>query len=308
MQVSKENLKINVISESKNLGSYSFEPLPTGFGYTIANALRRVLLTSIKGAAVTQIKINGAPHQFTTIPGVKEDVVELTLNLKRLRFKLHTDNTVIATIKKKGAGEVKAKDIDISSDAEVLNKDLHLATLADSKSELNIELTIEPGVGYSPMEERQTTKIGVIVLDALFSPISSVNYSVEPTRFGDRTDLDKVILNVESDGSITPKAAIIEAAEVLKDYYQTIISWQAPSLAEKSDEVKETGMGKSLEDVSIEELPLQTRTINALKKQGIQTLHELAQKTDEEIADIKNLGEKSLEEIKKLLEKEGLRK
>ncbi len=308
MQVSKENLKINVINESKNLGSYALEPLPTGFGYTIANALRRVLLTSVRGAAVTQIKIAGATHQFTTIPGIKEDVVELTLNLKKLRCKLYSDNPVIAMIKKKGAGEVKGKDIEVSSEAEILNKDLHIATLADAKSEINIELTIEPGAGYSPMEERQTSKIGVIVLDALFSPISSVNYSIEPTRFGDRTDLDKAVITVETDGSISPKSAITEAAEIIKGYYETIISWETSNKEDKTEVLKDEGKNKQAEDVSIEELPLQTRTINALKKQGIQTLHELAQKSDEEIADIKNLGEKSLEEIKKLLEKEGMRK
>ena len=308
MQVTKENLKISTVSESKNFGSYAIEPLPTGFGYTIANALRRVILTSTKGAAVTQVKIAGVNHRFTTLPGVKEDIVELTLNLKKLRIKLHSNSTVIATIKKKGQGEVKAKDIELSSEAEIMNKDLHIATLSDSKTELNIELTIEPGMGYSPMEERQTSKIGVIVLDALFSPVISANYSVEPTRFGDKIDLDKVTMQVETDGSISPKQAIIDAAEMLKDFYQTIILWEAESKETASSETKrEDTSTKSVEDVSIEELPLQTRTINALKKQGILSLHELSRKSDEEIADIKNLGEKSLEEIKKLLEKEGLR-
>jgi DNA-directed RNA polymerase subunit alpha len=308
MQVTKENLKINAVSESKNLGIYSIEPLPTGFGYTLANALRRVLLTSTKGAAVTQIKISGANHQFTVLPGVKEDIVELTLNVKKLRFKLHTNNPVIATIRKKGLGEVKAKDIEVSSEAEVMNKDLHIATLSDSKTELNIELTIEPGIGYSPMEERQTSKIGVVVLDALYSPIISANYSVEPTRFGDKINLDKIVLTVETDGSTTPKQAIIEASGLLKEYYETIIKWESESAESAAHELKKEDFAmKPSEDVSIEELPLQTRTINALKKQGVSTLHELSRKSDEEIADIKNLGEKSLDEIKKLLEKEGLR-
>jgi DNA-directed RNA polymerase subunit alpha len=308
MQVTKDNLKINAVSESKNFGVYAIEPLPAGFGYTLANALRRVLLTSTRGAAVTQIKIAGANHQFTTVPGVKEDIVELTLNIKKLRFNLHSSNPVIATLKKKGQGDVTAKDIEVSSDLEVMNKDLHLATISDSKTELNIELTIEPGTGYSPMEERQTTKIGVIVLDALFSPVITANYNIEPTRFGDKINLDKIVLSVETDGSISPKQAVTDAAGMLKEYYETIIKWESESTdtAEKDGKKEDVSM-KSSEDVSIEELPLQTRTINALKKQGITTLHELSQKTDEEIADIKNLGEKSLEEIKKLLEKEGFR-
>lgn len=306
MELTKENLKINAVQEDKDTGVYSFEPLPTGFGYTLANALRRVLMTSIRGAAATQVKINGANHQFTTIPGVKEDVVELTLNLKKIRFKNHSDGPIIVTIDKKGPGKVTAKDIETSSDVEVMNKDQHIATLADAKSKFEAEITVESGVGYSPMEERQTAKLGVIVLDALFSPILSANYEVEPTRFGGRTDLDKIIFTIETDGSISPKQALIDSAKVLKDYYLAFEEWQV-GVAEEKREGKATG-GKLTEDVSVEELPLQTRTINALKKSKINTLHELAQKTDEDLEDIKNIGEKSLDEIKELLSKEGFRK
>lgn len=308
MSVSIENLKINTIEESNSKGVYFFEPLPTGFGYTLGNALRRVLMTSIKGAAATQVKISGATHQFTTVPGVKEDVIEITLNLKKLRFKLYSDKPVVVTIKKKGAGEVTGADIETSSDVEVLNKELHLATLADAKSEFSVELIVEPGVGYSPMESRQTSKLGVIILDALFSPILKANYTVEPTRFGERTDLDKIVLEITTDGSISPKEAIKESAKIIKDYYEAIINWDAsePQETSKTTKKEEKSKGKG-EDVSIEELPLQTRTINALKKHGIESLHQLSSKTDEDLADIKNLGEKSLEEIKSLLEKEGLR-
>ena len=157
MEVTKENLKVKEVEEKGNKGTYSFEPLPTGFGYTLGNALRRVLLTSIEGAAITQIKIPSVSHQFTSIPGIKEDVVELTLNLKKVRFKIHSDSPVIATIEKKGGGKVTAKDIEVPGELEVMNKDQHIATLADSKSNLEIELIVEPGIGYSPMEERQNT-------------------------------------------------------------------------------------------------------------------------------------------------------
>ena len=306
MIVSKENLKINPIKESNETSTYSVEPLPTGFGHTLGNALRRVLLTEIEGAAVTQVKIAGASHQFTTIPGVKEDVVQLTLNVKKLRFKIHTDNPVVATLRKKGAGPVTAKDLEIPSDLEIMNKDLHIATLADSKSELNIELIVEPGVGYSPMEERQTSKVGVIVLDALFSPVLNVTYAVEPTRFGDKTDLDKLLITVETDGSVSPKQALVKASGILKGYYESFEKWELET--DKSIEPEEESAALiDVEDVAVDELPLQTRTINALKKHGIDTLKQLAKKSDDEIADIKNLGEKSLEEIKKLLKKEGLR-
>lgn len=308
MEVTKENLKISTVKEEGNFGVYSYEPLPTGFGYTLANALRRVMLTSIKGAAVTQVKINGINHQFTTIPGIKEDIVEITLNLKKLRFKVFTDEPVVVTLKKKGTGKVTAKDIELTSDVEIMNKDQHIATLADSKSSLEMELVIESGIGYSPMEERQTSKLGVIVLDALFSPIVSANYEIEPARFGGRTDLDKITFSVETDGSLSPRDAIKEASKILKEYYIDFQEWKEEEAgeSEKKDKVK-TGT-KLGEDFSVEELPLQTRTINALKKSKIGTLHELAKKTDEELEDIKNIGEKSLQEIKDLLVKEGFRK
>lgn len=304
MLVTKENLKISTIKEGKDLGVFSFEPLPTGFGYTLANALRRVLMTSIKGAAATQVKVSGATHQFTTVPGVKEDIVELTLNLKKLRFKVFSDQPVIVTISKKGAGKVTGKDIETSSDVEVMNKDQHIATLADSKSKLEMEITVEPGTGYSPMEERQTSKVGVIVLDSLFSPIVSANYEIEPARFGGRTDLDKIIFTIETDGSISPKESLVEASKILRDYYVTFEEWKIET--SEPEEVKKAT--KLTEDVSVEELPLQTRTINALRKSKIVTLHELAEKTNEELEDIKNIGEKSLQEIKDLLAKEGFRK
>jgi DNA-directed RNA polymerase subunit alpha len=300
-----ENLKVRKISERENRGVYSFEPLPQGFGSTLGNSLRRVLLTSIKGAAVTQAKISGVNHQFATIEGVKEDVTQITLNLKRLRFKIFTDNPVVATIDKKGPGVIKASDIEVSSDAEIMNKDLHIATLANNKATFKAELIIEAGIGYSPMEERQTVKLGVIVLDALYSPIVSSSYEVEPTRFGKRTDLDKVVLTIETDGSITPMDAVKEASEILQKYYATIAMGE--SLIEEIVTQKGPIKSANVENIAVEELPLQTRTVNALKKHGIKTLKEIAEKADDELADIKNLGEKSLSEIRELLQKEGLR-
>ena len=307
MEVTKENLKINTIKEEKNLGVYSYEPLPTGFGYTLANALRRVLLSSIEGTAVTQVKIEGVSHQFTTLPGVKEDIVEITLNLKKLRFKSFSNDPVVVTLSKKGTGKVTAKDIELTSDIEIMNKDQHIATLSDSKSKIEMELVIEKGIGYSPMEERQTSKLGMIILDALFSPIVSANYKIEPTRFGGRTDLDKIIFTIETDGSISPKEAIKEASKTLKEYYIYFEEWKPEPQEKDTKEKTETSI-KLGEDFTIEDLPLQTRTINALRKSKIHTLHELAKKTDEELEDIKNIGEKSLQEIKDLLVKEGYRK
>jgi DNA-directed RNA polymerase subunit alpha len=307
MSINLENIKIQTVKQDKNLGVFAIEPLPTGFGATLGNSLRRVLMTSIRGAAVTQVKFNSATHQFTTIPGIKEDIVEITLNLKKLRVKLHGDNPVIVNIRKKGAGPVTGKDVQVTSDIEVMNEDLHIATVSDSKTEFLAELTIEPGEGYSPMEERQTNKVGVIVLDALYAPVTKSLYDVEPTRFGQKADLDKLTLTVETDGSISPKDAVMSAAQILRDFYQKIYEGETKVVIETSEPETESRKNKQTEVIAIEELPLQTRTVNALKKHGIDTLDQLAKKTDEELADIKNLGEKSLTEIHKLLEKEGFR-
>ncbi|MBN1162241.1 DNA-directed RNA polymerase subunit alpha [Patescibacteria group bacterium] len=305
MQVSVSNLKINTIKEDNRFGEYAFEPLPTGFGYTLANALRRVLLTSIEGAAATQIKVNGVNHQFTTIEGVKEDIVEITLNIKQLRFRHHSENPSVVTLSKKGAGKVTATDLNLPAEVEIMNKDAHIATLSDSTASLDMELIVESGVGYSPMEDRKTSKIGVIILDALFSPIVSANYRIEPTRFGGKTDLDKIVIEVETDESVSPKSAIQQAAKLIKAYYSVFETWKVPGSEEDEDLTDKPKV--IVEDIQVEELPLQTRTVNALKKGGITTLKELSNKTDDDLADIKNLGEKSLNEIHKLLIKEGLR-
>lgn len=310
MIVSPSDLKVITLSENKNIGEYAIEPLPTGFGNTIGNALKRILLTSLEGSAITQVKFAGIDHQFTTISGVKEDVVEVTLNLKKVRFANHAKEPLAASIDITGPGEVTAGDIEVSSEAKVLNKDQHIATLADKKTTFKAELVIDSGVGYSPMEERQTSKIGVVVLDALYSPVVKAHYMVEPTRFGKEINLDKINLLVETDGSITPTDAVLKSAAILKDFVEKLASWDINA---KEAEVEEVVIGpnskgtRSTETIAVEELPLPTRTINALKKQGLNTLDEMANKTDEELADIKNLGEKSINEIKKLLKKEGLR-
>jgi DNA-directed RNA polymerase subunit alpha len=306
MYVNKENLNIDTAKESKNFGTYELHPLPTGFGHTLGNSLRRVLLTSIPGAAITSVKFAGASHQFTNLKGVKEDVVELTMNLKKIRLKVHSDNPVVAVIKKKGSGKITAGDIEVPADAEILNKTQHIATLADKNTTFEAELIIEAGIGYSPMEERQSSKVGVIVLDALYSPIRNVTYSVDPTRHGERADLDMLSISIETDGSISPRDALNKSAKLLKGFFETVVAGGGTMTEEEEKEESPLDTIKA-ENVAIEELPLQTRTINALKKHGVNTLHELAEKTDEEISDIKNLGEKSLTEIKKLLKKEGLR-
>ncbi len=307
MEIKPSDLKIKTISETKTEGVFEFDPLPKGFGHTLGNTLRRVLLTSLPGAAVTQIKIEGANHQFATLEGVKEDIVEIILNLKKIRIKKHSNNPEVATINVEGPGVVTADAIETTSDLEIINKDLHIATLANKKTKLNIELIVENGVGYSPMEDRQSSKVGVIVIDALFSPVIKAVMEIEDTRSGEKTDLDKLILTVETDGSMKPSTAVYKSSAILSDFFGILSRWEQ-AVDEKPEMVDAiTSESHHMDEVLVDELPLQTRTVNALKKAGIDTLAQLSKKTAEDLADIKNLGEKSITEINKLLKKEGLR-
>lgn len=299
------DLKIVKVLEEGSSGVFTFEPLPLGFGNTLGNTLRRVLYTSLEGAALTQAKITGVVHQFSTIPGVKEDVVEVSLNLKQVRVKLHTKNPVIGSISKKGPGVVTAGDIDFPSDAEVVNKDLVLATLSDSKARFEAEVVVEPGVGYSPVEERETSKVGVILLDCVFSPVVRVSYSVEPARFGKRVDLDKLTLKVETDGTLSPWEAVSKSADLLTEFFG-FVAKGGTAVEDSTGEVV-GGSKVDKKSLNVEDLPVSNRAINALKKFGLKTLKDIADMTDSQIADIKNLGEKSVTEIMELLKKEGFR-
>ena len=306
MQLNPSEVKILKVSEKGNVGVFSFDPLPTGFGNTLGNTLRRVALTSLRGGAITQIKIEGVSHQFSTIPGVKEDVIEIGLNFKKVRIKVHGDNPVVGRIKMTGPCEVFASDIDLSSEAEILNKDLLITTLSDKNAKFEAELVVEPGYGYSPVEDRETSKLGVILLDATFSPVVSASYSVEPTRMGRVIGLDKLIFTVETDGSITPSEAVEMSSGSLRSFFARFSQGEDEIVVTTPTEVVASSVKKkAVEDASVDDLPLPTRTINALKKHGIKSLSQLMDKTQEELADIKNLGEKSVEEINKLLSKES---
>ncbi|OGC56375.1 DNA-directed RNA polymerase subunit alpha [candidate division WWE3 bacterium RIFCSPLOWO2_12_FULL_36_10] len=306
MQLNPSEVKILKVSEKGNVGVFSFDPLPTGFGNTLGNTLRRVALTSLRGGAITQIKIEGVSHQFSTIPGVKEDVIEIGLNFKKVRIKVHGDNPVVGRIKMTGPCEVFASDIDLSSEAEILNKDLLITTLSDKNAKFEAELVVEPGYGYSPVEDRETSKLGVILLDATFSPVVSASYSVEPTRMGRVIGLDKLIFTVETDGSITPSEAVEMSSGILRSFFARFSQGEDEIVVTTPTEVVASSVKKkAVEDASVDDLPLPTRTINALRKHGIKSLSQLMDKTQEELADIKNLGEKSVEEINKLLSKES---
>lgn len=235
-----ESLAVKKISEeNNNISVFSIEGLYTGYGLTIGNALRRALLSSLPGAAVTQIKIKGVDHEFSTLPGMMEDIVEFTLNLKKIRFKILTDEPQTLTLKIKGEKEVKAGDIKTTGFVEVINPELHLATLSKKTAELDMELTVEKGLGYVPAERHQIERlpIGTIILDAIFSPVKRVDFDVENMRVGDRTDYNKINLLIETDGTIAPGEAFHKATSILKDHFDKIFSSSAlqPSAPEENE-------------------------------------------------------------------------
>jgi DNA-directed RNA polymerase subunit alpha len=310
-QISAENVE-------DNHGTFTIEPLDRGFGYTFGNSLRRVLLSSLAGAAVTSVRIEGVAHEFSTISGVKEDVTDIVLNLKEVVCRMHTDATEIeAPLIATGPGEVTAKDIDLPSGVEILNPDAHIATL-EKKTKLEVYLTIGRGRGYSPAEENKTDDqpIGVIPIDSIFSPVKRVAYQVEAARVGQRTDYDKLTLDIETDGSVEPQAALREAAEILiqslsiftdQERLEALRGGVDGGLDAVSAAGPQPGRAPGgMDDILIEELELGVRSYNCLKRAGIQTVGELLQKSESELNAIPNFGRKSIEEVIETLEARGL--
>ncbi|MDD3531837.1 MAG: DNA-directed RNA polymerase subunit alpha [Candidatus Shapirobacteria bacterium] len=296
------------IEEKKVDGAYSqFEisPLEAGFGHTLGTSLRRVLLTALPGAAVTDVVFNGANHQFTTLPGVKEDLVEVVLNLKKVRFSVKSGESfesVKVVLEKIGPGEVRAGDLEVPAQIEVANKDLVIASLSDKKSRLKAQITVSFGVGYSPSEERPSDVLGVIVTDALFSPIKKVNIAVDDVRVGRETNYDKLILDVWTDGTIPAKMALSQSAKILASYFKQV--YQPNNHPEEEGEKKTKEPAAMKESVAETKLP--TRTVNALEKAGYKTIADLAKAGPKELAQVKNLGKKSVELVEKVLNKKGV--
>jgi DNA-directed RNA polymerase subunit alpha len=296
---------------NENRGIFVIEPLDRGFGYTFGNSLRRVLLSSLEGAAVTAVKIEGVAHEFTTLPGVREDVTDIILNLKNLICLLHGESPEVEVhIAKKGAGSVTAADIQAPADLEILNPDLELAQLSD-KGKLEMTLTIGRGRGYVPAELNRgpETTIGVIPIDSIFSPVRRVSYDVEAARVGQRTDYDKLRLDVTTDGSIEPRDAIGQAAEILIRQLAIFtdldkIEGYGEAAAEAAG--TEAPAAHGMENFPIEELELGVRSYNCLKRVGIETIGDLVSKSENELAAIPNFGKKSIEEVKETLATQGL--
>lgn len=288
----------NVEETGKNSASFVIEPLQAGYGNTLGNSLRRVLLSSVKGGAIVAFRIEGASHEFTTVPGIKEDVVDIMLNLKNVRVKVSTDESVELRIEKKGAGAVTAADIKTTADVEVINPDQVIATIDDPKKSVVIDLVVESGRGYQTIEDSSAKRLhsDMIALDAMFSPVLRVRYKVDGTRVGQETNLDKLQLNVETDGSVSPREAFEEAAAILVNQYTALAGSTtveaAPALGQDmADEGNEL-------NTPIEELNLSARTANALINNEIRTVRDLVTLSEQDLRELKGFGSKALDEVK----------
>ncbi|MEX0931978.1 MAG: DNA-directed RNA polymerase subunit alpha [Candidatus Saccharimonadales bacterium] len=292
--------EINVRESEGDSATFVLEPLHTGFGVTLGNSLRRVLLSSLAGAAITGFKVDGAKHEYSTLEGVKEDLVEIMLNLKQVRFRVFSDEQQTLTLKKKGQGAVTAKDIATNADVEIVNPDLHIATLDNAKAELNIELKVEKGRGYQTVDQRtdKNGEIGLIAIDALFSPIKKVRYKVENTRVGQITNLDKLVIDVETDGSVAPEDALQQAANILVDQFGVVGgNTTSLSLQSKPEEVASEDGEPAEIDFSVEDLTLSPRTTNALVNNDINTVRQLIDLSDSELKSLKGFGAKAYQEV-----------
>ncbi len=313
--------RITSESVEQNRGTFTIEPLDRGFGYTFGNSLRRVLLSSLAGAAVTSVRIEGVAHEFSTVQGVKEDVTDIVLNLKGIVCRMHSDaSEVEAPLVVTGPGEITAKDIDLPAGVEILNPGVHIATL-EKKTKLELYMTIGRGRGYRPAEENKSADqpIGVIPIDSIFSPVRRVAYAVEQARVGQKTDFDKLTLDIETDGSIEPQAALREAAELLisqlaiftdADRIQELRASPGGQLDGHGLAVGGAGAPVALQgeewSILIEELELGVRSYNCLKRAGIQTVGDLISKSEGELNAIPNFGKKSIDEVIETLEARGL--
>jgi len=308
--------KPKIIHEEGFSGVYEIDGLYPGYGHTLGNSLRRIILSSIPGASIVSVKIDGVSHEFSTMKGVKEDVINIILNLKKVRVKMLTDEPQTLEIRVKGIKEITAEDIKVPGQVEILNPDQHIATITDKNTEFSIEMRVESGLGYIPKEVLQKDKveIGVIATDAIFTPIRRVNYEVENMRVGDRTDFNKLRVFIETDGTLTAKEALERSIVIMIEQLKAIVGFQETEVVEEKKTDKETkGADKEDKDVDpeflktrIETLELSVRTINALSGANIRTIGGLARKKEEDLGDIEGLGAKGIGEIKDVLNKFGI--
>ena len=286
-------------------GRFVVEPLPAGYGTTLGNSLRRVLLSSLPGAAITSVRIRGVAHEYSTIPGVTEDVVQIVLNLKRIRLRSFATEPVTLTLEKEGPGEVTAGDIVATSDVEIVNPTEHIATL-EQEASLWMELTVETGKGFHAAERREGLPIGVIPIDSLFSPVRLVNFHVENTRVGQMTNYDRLLIDVQTDGTMTPDDALAQGAQVLVQHFSLFANLTRSQAAVPPPAAPTDGLPPTIAEMPIEDLDLPQRAFNSLKRHGITKVGQLLSTPDEELLRMRNFGRKSLDEIKERLAARGL--
>ncbi len=307
IEFEKPNIECLELNEEENYAKFSCEPLERGYGMTIGNSLRRILLSSLPGAAITSVKIEGVVHEFSTIPNVVEDVPEIIVNLKNVRIKSHENEEKTIKIDFKGEGEITAGDIITDSSIEILNKDLHIATVAEGGN-VQMEMTVETGRGYNTAEKNKKTNqaIGVIPIDSIFTPVKKVNYKVENTRVGQMVDYDKLVIEVWTDESLKPYEAISLAAKVMTGHLELFVELSETAKNTQVMIEKEESRKEKVLEMPIEELELSVRSYNCLKRAGISTVEDLANKTEDDMMKVRNLGKKSLDEVMNKLYSLGL--
>ena len=306
--------KPQVVSEDEKAGTYEIEGLYPGYGHTLGNSLRRIILSSLPGAAITTVKIDGVSHEFSTIGGIKEDVIAILLNLKKVYFKMNTDESQTIKLSVKGVKKVTAKDIEVPGQVEVLNRDQYIAELTEKNASLDIEMQVEKGLGYIPKDVLQKDKmtVGNIALDAAFTPIRRVNYEVENMRVGDRTDYNKLKITIETDGTISPRKALEDSIDIMISQLQAIVGFKEEEIVVEveetpvQEEVEEAPMDNDFLKTRVETLELSTRTANALTAANIRTVGGLVRKKEDDLLELEGLGSKGVDEIKDILVKFGI--
>jgi DNA-directed RNA polymerase subunit alpha len=297
--------KVKEEKKGENHSEFIIEPLEPGYGHTLGNALRRALLTSIPGAAITSVKISGIKHKFSTLAGVKENVVDILLNIKGLNFKL-LDGTEKGkvTLSVKGAKEITGADFEVPENVEIVNKEHYVASINDKKAKLEMELAIEQGLGYSSAEDRRSTTLGVIPTDAVFTPVKRVSYEVSATRVGRQTDLDKLVLNIWTNGIVSPKEALEEASKILTAYFLQV--YEPKSVVSSETASTKPSVADSIAKLTIDELDLPTRIYNSLRNGGIETLGQLLASTRKDLVSMRNMGNKSIMVVEEKLKEKGV--
>ncbi len=297
--------KVKQEKATGDYGEFIIEPLEPGYGHTLGNALRRVLMVSIPGAAVTSVKISGVKHKFSTIPGLKENIIDFLLNIKGLNFRLlNSKNVSTVKLSVKGPKEITAKDLELSEDVEIVNKDHYLGFLSDKKAKLDLELTIEKGMGYSLAEERKINTLGVIPTDAIFTPVRRVSYDISATRVGRQTNLDKLTLKIWTNGVVNPKDALDQAARILASYFFQVFEPKTSMVSESAPAT--SAIPESVLRMTVDELDLPTRIYNSLRNGGIETIGQILEKPRKELVSMRNMGGKSIAVIEEKLKEKGV--